>query len=111
MDKIDPKEKFVANADAYWLPDPTGSAKAANKCEADNQRIVKKLAKEGNAEEFLSGLLEHERDTVKYAAAAHLLGLRKCEAALSVLRTLRDGGEGLMSLSSKMILELHGFEF
>lgn len=99
------REKFVNNSIEYWKRIEEGNSKSANLAEKRNKKIVSQLG--NSASDFLTPLLSHPSDDVRFAAAAHLMNTEARIEATLVLRQLAQKPTGFLALSAKAILEIH----
>lgn len=68
------------------------------------EKIVRGWSVNGCAEEYLTTMLSHEDDMVKYAAAAYLINFELNPLAINTLRHLVKNNHTLISSSSLVIL-------
>ncbi|MRW82626.1 hypothetical protein GJ698_00785 [Pseudoduganella sp. FT26W] len=100
------QDEFIKNAVGYWQCIENGNSKSANLAEKRNKKIIMHLGNFATA--LLEPLLSHPSDAVRFAAAAHLMKTEVSDEAAKVLQDLAQNPLGLMALSAKAILDIHG---
>jgi hypothetical protein len=100
-------ERFISNAEDYWLDIRNGNSSAANRKENANRKIFNQWAKDGSSIALLSPLLDHPSNSVKLAAAAYLIKTDVKENAVSVLSNLVESDTSLISTSASAVLRLN----
>lgn len=100
MDRV----SYVEHVRCFWKILETQGAEQANRETEQSAAIAKRWAGEGCITEFLTPLLAHESESVRYAAAADLLNCVSSEAAIATLRDIADNPRGLIAPTAKLFL-------
>jgi hypothetical protein len=99
------KELFELSARGYWAAVHAKKPRLADKATAEGDRIVHRWHQIGSVELLLGPLLDSSDDEVRYAAAAHLAGLRVSEArSVEVLTSLSGNPDGLIAPTARLLL-------
>lgn len=109
MTSEDPVERFVGHSRNFWELIKVRKSKAANAETDAGNSIVENWKIEGSAENILVSLLNHNSDSVRFAAASHLLNLSNNTDAVAVLRRLVKNPNGMISPAARLTLVRKGF--